>query len=85
MENLNDTLLGRVDDLIESEHRTRLLSTTGTRAALEELVERNDRLERAIRELASEVERLTMRFERTLTRLDQPPTAYSVRLPPQSR
>ena len=58
VETLNATLSQRVRDLIESQHRSPLLSTTGTRAAVEELMDRNERLELAVRELAAEVEQL---------------------------
>lgn len=59
METLNETLSQRVDDLIESHHRTTFLSTTGTLAALDELISRNEGLEQAVRELAAEVQRLS--------------------------
>lgn len=58
METLNETLSRRVDDLIASHHRTTFLSTTGTRAGLDELICRNEGLEQAVRELAAEVQRL---------------------------
>ena len=63
MQTLSDTLTQRVDDLIESHRNTKLLSTTGTRAALEELVERSEGLEQAVRELALEVQRLSASVE----------------------
>ncbi len=60
METLSETLTQRVDELIESHHRMGFLSTTGTRAAVEELIERNEGLEQAVRELAVEVQRLSV-------------------------
>lgn len=68
MESLSDTLAQRVEGLIQSHHRTKLLTTTGTRAALEELIERNDGLEQAVRELAAEVQRLAAKVEQPAAR-----------------
>lgn len=59
METLDEALRERVDELIgSSEGRQRLLSTTGTQVAIAELIERSERLERAIAQLALEVEAL---------------------------
>ena len=57
MELLDETLSERVDDVIRS-HKCLLLSTTGSQAALAELVRRSEGLEQAIREVALEVEKL---------------------------
>jgi hypothetical protein len=45
MEALSDTLTQRVDDLIESHHHEKLLTTTSVRVVMHELLERNDGLE----------------------------------------
>lgn len=59
METLDEALRERVDELIGSRKgRQPLLSTTGTQVAIAELIARSDRLERAIAELAREVESL---------------------------
>ena len=59
METLDQALRERVDELIGSRNdRQPLLSTTGTQVAIAELIARSDRLERAITELAREVEAL---------------------------
>jgi hypothetical protein len=68
MESLNETLAQHVDDVIESHHHKTLLTTTGTRTAVYELLERNDGLEQAVRELAAEVQRLAAIIEPTDTR-----------------
>lgn len=51
------SLYERVDELIQSHKRMPLLSTTGSRAAIEELMSRTAGLEEAIRELALEIQR----------------------------
>ena len=51
-----ESLYGRVDELIQSHKQEPLLSTTGTRAAIGELMWRIAGLEEAIRELALEIE-----------------------------
>ena len=56
----------RVDELIEPHHRTPILSTTGTHAAVQELIVRNQRLELALRELSAEVEQLGAMVEEAL-------------------
>lgn len=81
MDTLSDTLARRVEELLQISDRPRFLSTTGTRAAVEELVDRNARLEQVVRELATELERLSARFERTIEQLDETPHGYSVRYP----
>lgn len=63
METLSETPTQRVDELIESHHHIRFFSTTGTRAAVEELIERNEGLEQAVRELAVELQRLSVGVE----------------------
>src|SRR6478736_7755579 len=45
METLSDTLTKRVEGLIESHHHEKLLTTTGTRTLVCELLERNEGLE----------------------------------------
>ena len=56
---LEPTLSQRVDELIRSCEDRPLLSTTGTQAAISELAARTRGLERAIREIALEVQNLT--------------------------
>jgi hypothetical protein len=63
METLSDTLTKRVEGLIESHHHEKLLTTTGTRTLVCELLERNEGLELVVRELALEVERLAATIE----------------------
>lgn len=82
---MSDTLARRVEELLRLHDRPRLLSTTGTRAAIDELVDRNARLERVVGELATELERLSARFERTIEQLDDTPTGYSVSYPSAPR
>lgn len=67
METLSDALTQRVEDLIESHHHEKLLTTTPMRVVMHELVERNEGLEEAVRELALEVQRLAARVEETST------------------
>ena len=57
METLDETLCGRVDAVIRS-HKSRLLSTTGPQAAIGKLVTRCEGLEKALREIALEVQKL---------------------------
>jgi len=59
METLDGTLCERVDELIRS-HKGRqpLLSTTGAQVAIGELIARSEGLEKAIREVALEVQKL---------------------------
>ena len=56
MEDVYETLSERVDKLIGGPHKRPLLSSTGDHAAISELISRNKGLERAIREIAREVE-----------------------------
>jgi len=57
-ENVTDALSERVDEIIRA-HQTRpLLSTLGNTASIEELTRRYVGLERAVLEIALEVERL---------------------------
>lgn len=67
MEALSDTLTQRVDDLIESHHHEKLLTITPVRVVMHELLERNDGLEQAVRELALEVQELAARVEQAST------------------
>ncbi len=57
MQTLDETLCGRVDEVIRS-HKSLLLSTTGTTDAIGELVRRSEGLEQALREIALEVQKL---------------------------
>ncbi len=52
----DETPCERVDELLRSHKRELLLSTTGSRALIEELAERSKGLEEAIREIALEVQ-----------------------------
>ena len=58
MEALDETLYARVDELISSHKGDALRSTTGSSFAISELAARNEGLEKAIREIALEVQRL---------------------------
>jgi len=53
---LDKTLCERVDELLRSHKCEPLLSTTGSRALIEELAARSEGLEEAIREIALEVQ-----------------------------
>jgi hypothetical protein len=57
MEGVHETLYERVDELIGG-HKGPLLSTTGTHAAIRELIARSEGLEKAIREIAVDVQEL---------------------------
>jgi anti-sigma factor RsiW len=57
MKALDETLSDRVDDLIRAHRRQRLLSTTGSQTALAELAARMEGLEKAVREIALEIQR----------------------------
>ena len=61
MEGVYETLYERVDKLIGRLHKRPLLSSTGDHAAISELIARNKGLEKAIREIAREVEELAAR------------------------
>ena len=67
MKALSDALTQRVEDLIESHHHEKLLTMTPVRVVLYELVERNEGLEQAVRELALEVQELAARIEQAST------------------
>ena len=54
----NEPLCVRVDELLRSHKREPLLSTTGSRALIEELAARSEALEEAIREIALEVQKV---------------------------
>ncbi len=58
MEALDETLYSRVDELISSHKGEEFRSTTGTRVLLAELAARSEGLEKAIREIALELQRL---------------------------
>ena len=59
MDTLDEALRERIDELAGSgKGRQVLLSTTGTQAAIAELIARSERLERVIGELTLEVEAL---------------------------
>jgi hypothetical protein len=60
MDGVYETLSARVDELIGAQ-KGQLLSTTGDHAAIQELISRYKGLERAIREIAREVEELAAR------------------------
>ena len=66
MKTLTDTLMERVDELVPArntppEWGDPLLSTTPTPVAIRELAVRTDALEKAVREIALEVQRLSAR------------------------
>jgi hypothetical protein len=63
MEAVCETISERVDELVGA-CKGPLLMSTGTRAAVEELIARSDGLEKAIRELAFEVQELVAAQER---------------------
>jgi hypothetical protein len=58
MEALDETLYARDDELIRSHKRQQLLSTTGSRLSIEELAARSEGHEKALREIALEVQKL---------------------------
>jgi hypothetical protein len=58
VETLSGTLSQRVNELLSAE-REPILSTTGTRAAIESLAARTHSLETAVRELTEAVSKLT--------------------------
>lgn len=58
MEVLDETLYARVDDLIRSHKRQQLLSTSGSRVSIAELAARSEGHEKALREIALEVQKL---------------------------
>jgi hypothetical protein len=61
MEGVYETLSARVDKLIGRPHKRPLLYSTGDHAAISELISRNKGLEKALREIAREVEELAGR------------------------
>ena len=65
---MQTTLIERVDELVQA-HKRELLSTTPTTKVIAELAERIETLERVVREIALEVERLGRPREQAL--LDQ--------------
>ena len=58
LETLTDTLVERVDRLVQA-GKEPLLSTTPTSVAIRELAARSDALERAVREIALEVQKFS--------------------------
>jgi hypothetical protein len=58
MNALGETLIERVDGLLDAGKSQELRSTTGSHGALIELCGRVEGLEQAVREVAAEVERL---------------------------
>ena len=60
MEGVYETLSARVDELIAA-HKSPLLATSGPDAAIRELVARSEAHEKALREIAREVEELAAR------------------------
>ena len=60
METLTDSLVERVDTLVQA-GREPLLSTTSTSVAIRELVARSEALENVVREIALEVQKLAVR------------------------
>ena len=72
MESLSDSLPGRVEQMIQAYRGCELRPETGTRAAVEELVARNEALEEIVRQLASELERVAARCDRMMSRLEDP-------------
>ena len=61
MEDVDETLSERIDKLIGRPHKRPFLSSTGDHAAISELISRIDGLEKALREIAREVEELAAR------------------------
>lgn len=59
MEALDVSLYQRVEELIDSHKIEELRSTTGSRVLISELASRTEGLEKAIREIALEVQRLS--------------------------
>jgi hypothetical protein len=59
-ETLTDTLVERMDTLVQA-GREPLLSTTSTSVAIRELVARSEALEDVVREIALEVQKLAVR------------------------
>ena len=57
LETVTDTLIDRIDDLLEAD-REPLLTTTPTSIRIRELAARNESLEKAVREIALELQRL---------------------------
>jgi hypothetical protein len=55
---LDETLYTRVEELISAHKSEVARSTTGSRVLIEELAARSEGLEKAIREIALEVQRL---------------------------
>jgi hypothetical protein len=62
LETLTDTLIERVDKLVDA-GKEPILSTTPTSLAIRELLHRTDALETAVREITREVERLSAQLD----------------------
>ena len=62
LEQLTETLLGRIDRLVEG-GKEPISSATGVSVAIRELLYRNDALEQAVREIAREVERVSAQLD----------------------
>ena len=60
LETLTDTLIERVDRIVQA-GKEPLLSTTPSSVAIRELAARNEALEHAVREIALEVQKLAAR------------------------
>jgi len=58
LETLTDTLIERVDKLVQA-GKEPLLSTTPTSLAIQELIARSEALENAVREIALEVQKVS--------------------------
>jgi predicted sugar kinase len=63
MGTVEDTLLDRIDTLIEAQKGEQLLTTTATSLAIAELASRTEGLEKAVREIALEVQKLSLRLD----------------------
>jgi predicted sugar kinase len=61
MNALDETLSDRVDELIRAHTGQPLLSTTGSQTALAELAARVEGLEKAVREIALEIQKSRVR------------------------
>jgi hypothetical protein len=60
LETLTDSLIERVDKLVQA-GKEPLLSTTSTSVAIRELIARSEALENAVRDIALEVQKLVAR------------------------
>ena len=81
---LGETLSQRAEELIASSRRTEgtevMAATGATTPTIDELAARNAELEEAVLTLASQLQTLSARIERTIDRRDdRPSNSYSVR------